>query len=283
MKTGTAKFFAPEQWGSLEKFSKFYGGTYQFNDSGKRALSGSVSHFHKALTLRNLAVKLIPNLDMDEADLKGYGHTNAVNSSELSAVVEAIILELYSSIDCCRKVVTEIYSNYQGIPDSTRKFFNNVNSKNIDKKFPEQLINAVHEASWYDGFRKIRDELTHLETGSCSKNMDTGKIQYMHTGFNLEGRALVIEDIFLKIDQTVSEVNKFTGRVFAYLLTQLKDEPMLQFCGIFEGRLYTRYVSPHKAINFDSGICDAYKWFELDENPTCIYVEECGAYKNAKK
>ena len=55
----------------------------------------------------------------------------------------------------------------------------------------------------------------------------------MHTGFTIEGRALVIDDIFEKINQTLNNVNQFIGRVFAYLLTQLKDEPVLQFCGIF--------------------------------------------------
>jgi len=282
MKLSAAKFFTPNQWGSLEKFSKFYSGTYEFNESGKRALSGALSHYHKALILRNLALKLIPNLDNDEFELSEYGYTSEVNSKELSAVVESILLELYSSIDCCRKVITEIYSNYQGIPDSTQKFFNNVNARKIDNKFPEQLIIAVQEASWYDDFRKIRDELTHLETGICSKNKDTGKISYMHTGFTVQSNYLVIEDIFSEIDQTVTDVNKFLGRVFGYLLTQLKNEPMLQFCGIYQGRLYTRHVSPHEAIDFNSGVCNDYKWFELDENPTCIFVEECGAYKKAK-
>jgi hypothetical protein len=44
---------------------------------------------------------------------------NARNSKELSAVMEGIILELYSSIDCTRKIINEIYGKYRGIPDST--------------------------------------------------------------------------------------------------------------------------------------------------------------------
>ena len=45
--------------------------------------------------------------------------------------------------------------------------------------------------------------------------------------------------------------------------------------------MYTRYVSPHEAIDFHSGVCEAHKWFNQEKNPTCIFVNECGAYKNA--
>lgn len=283
MKSGNVRMYAPEQWGSLEKFSKFYRHTHNFSDSGKRAVSGAINHFYKALTLKNLALKILPNLENDEAELNEHGYTNAINSKELSAVIESILLELYSSIDCTRKVITEIYSGYQGIPDSTRKYFKNVASGNIDKRFPEQLVIAVQEATWFDGFRKIRDELTHLETGTCHKDKETGKICYMHSGFSIQGKALVINDIFAKIDQTISEANQFIGRIFAYLYSQLDDKPVLQFCGIFGGRMYTRYVSPHEAVDFHSGVCDAHRWFDLEENPTCIFASECGAYKNANK
>lgn len=283
MKSGTVRMYAPEQWGTLEKFSKFYSGTHSLSNRGKRSVSGAINHFHKAGTLKNLAFKIIPNLDADEEELNRNGYTNAIHSKELSAVVEAIILELYSSIDCTRKVITEIYSKYQGVPDSTRKFFQNVKNGKVDKDFPEQLIMAVTEASWYDGFRAIRDELTHHDTGSCSKDRDTGKIRYFHQGISIKGKSLIIDDIFEKIDQTFSEVNQFIGRVFAYLYSQLNDSPILQYCGIFDGRMYTRYVSPSEAIDFHGGKCDAKKWFDLEENPTCIFANECGAYKNANK
>lgn len=284
MKSGTARIFAPEQWGTLEKFSKFYSGTFELTKSGQRSVSGAINHFHKCLILKQLALKLIPNLEKDEAELEQNGYTNAANSKELSAVIESCLLELYSSVDCTRKVLTEIYSKkYQGIPNSTRKYFDRINTGKIDGNFPEQLIVAVKEADWYEEFRKLRDELTHLDTGTCHKNKETGKIFYMHSGFTIDGKALVIEDIIHQVDQYISGVNQFNGRVFAFLLSQLEDKPILQFCGIFNGRMYTRLVSPHEAKDFHSGTCEAKKWFELEENPSCIFVNECGAYKNANK
>ncbi len=279
MKSGTVRMYAPEQWGTLEKFSRFYSGTFSFKETGKRSVSGSINHFHKAVTLRGLAIKLTPNLDADEEELNKHGYSYAINSMELSAVIESIILELYSSLDCSRKVITEIYAKYQGIPDSTRKYFQNIKKGKVDNNFPEQLAIAVTEASWYDEFRMLRDELTHHDTGSCHRDRDTGKVRYMHGGIKTKGNPLVIDDIFEKIEQTFSDVNQFVGRVFAYLYTQLNDKPVLQYCGIFGGRMYTRHVSPSEAIDFHGGICDAKKWFDLEENPTCIFANECGAYK----
>ncbi len=280
MKLGTVRTYAPEQWGSLEKFNKFYSGTYKLDRTGRRAVSGAINHFHKGLVLRDLALKLIPKLETDEGELNQHGHTHAINAQELSAVLEGAILELYSSVDCTRKVVSEIYKNYQGIPDSTRKFFKNVRADKVDKRFPEELRIAVNEAAWYEGFRMIRDELTHLNTGHCRKDRDTGKIRYMHSGFIINGGCLIIDDIFHKLEQTIVEVNQFIGRVFAYLLTQLKDERMPQICGIFNSRVYTRYVSPSEAIDFHGGICESKVWFDLEENPTCLFADKCGAYKN---
>ncbi len=283
MKAGSIRMYGPEQWGSLEKFQKFYSSTHSLSDTGKRSVSGAINHFHKAITLQNLAIKLIPNLEEDEKELDQHGFSRAVNSSEISAVIEGIILELYSSLDCTRKVVTEIHSNYQGVPDSTRKYFQNIKKGKIDPNFPEQLIIAVNEATWYNGFRMIRDELTHHDTGRCHKDRDTGKIRYIHSGIKIKKESLIIDDIFEKLNQTFSEVNQFIERVFKYLNTKLNNEPVIQICGIFEGRAYTRFVSPHDATDFHGGVCESYKWFDLEGNPTCKFAAQCGAYNKAKK
>ena len=281
MKSGNVVMYAPEQWGTLEKFSKFYSTTHTFSERGKRALSGAINHFHKAQTLRNLAFKILPNLELDDEELEKNGYTQAINSKELSAIVEAVILELYSSLDCTRKVITEIYTKVQGMPDSTRKYFQNIKNQKISNDFPEQLILAVKEATWFNEFRAIRDELTHHDTGTCSRDKETRKIQYFHYGIKVKGKPLIIEDIFEMIEQSFRNVNQFIGRVFAYLYSQLKDTPMLQYCGIFNGRMYTRVVSPSEAKDFNDGLCDAKKWFTLEENPTCIFANVCGAYKNS--
>lgn len=275
MKLGFIRLYAPEQWGSLEKFNKFYSGTFSLNESGKRSVSGAINHFKKGLVLRDLALKLSPNLAVDENELNQQGYTYAINSRELSAIIEGAILEFYSSIDCTSKVITEIYKNHQGIPNSTRKFFQNVRSGKVDKDFPEELRIAVNEATFYEGFRRIRDELTHLDIGRCHKDKDTGKIRYIHDSFSLK-----IDDIFQKLEQTAIDVNQFIGRVFAYLFSQLKDERITQICGIFDSHVYTRHVSPSEAIDFHGGVCESRKWFDLEEKLACVFADNCGAYKN---
>ena len=128
--------FIPERWGQLERFTHLCSGTFKFTPTTQKALSGASNHFRKALTFKNLAVKLIPNLDIDEKELEAHGYSSAQNSRELSGVIEGIILELYSSIDCTRKVIHEIYEKYRGIPDSTRKLFQNAFDDKIDERIP---------------------------------------------------------------------------------------------------------------------------------------------------
>lgn len=281
MKNPTVLTFAPEQWGQLERFSKFYAATFPLSVIGKRSVSGAVNHFHKAFVLKSLATKLASNIELDRQELEENGYTPAVNARELSAVIESIVTELYSSLDCTRKVLSEIYKKYRGVPDSTRKFFQNANAGKFDSEFPEFLLDAIKEAKWYPKLQKFRDELTHSDIGSCHLDKETDKIFYMHTGLGEKDKSLVIDDIFIKIEEFVNNVNTFTEKVFWFLNQQLKDEEIFQMCGIFYGRIYSRYVSPHNATDFNSGRCDAYRWFEKEDNPSCPFMKTCGAYKNA--
>ncbi|MGY5732407.1 hypothetical protein [Vibrio chemaguriensis] len=284
MKLGSVRVYAPEHWGTLEKFSRFYAHTYKLSNTGRRCVSGAQNHFHKANTLLHLANKLVPNLDLDDQELNEKGFSHAANANELSAVIESAMLELYSSVDCARKVVTEICQKewkLQGVPDSTRKLFKKVRDGKMVADFPEQLELAITEASWYEEFRIIRDELTHQDTGNCHKDNDTGAISYMHTGITNQGRSLIIGDIFKFLDQIFKGVNQFLGRVFAYLYTTLSDEPVRQICGIFEGRAYTRFVRPSEAIDFNGGVCAVKDALALPENPNCAFMGNCKAFENA--
>lgn len=69
----TVRLFAPEHWGETERFKKFYSGSHNLEEHQKRAVSGVVNHYEKALTLRGLATKLKPGLDVDRAELERHG------------------------------------------------------------------------------------------------------------------------------------------------------------------------------------------------------------------
>ena len=90
--------------------------------------------------------------------------------------------------------------------------------------------------------------------------------------------ALVSEDVFSYVDVLETQINRFLGRVFRCLNDTLSDDEVRQICGVFGGRLYTRYVRPGEAVDFDSGRCDAFRWFEKPDNPTCPLKDDCGAY-----
>ncbi len=274
--------FAPDRWGELEKFSQFYSSTYRFNHHTRRALSGATNHFHKVMTLFNFAQRIKANLEEDNKEIEQHGYTPAIRGKELSAIIETIFLDLYSSIDCTRQVIYFIFKNYRGVSESTRTLFENASKDKIDERVPKSIRMALKNAPWYNEFRKIRDELTHSDIGSCHLDRNTGKVFYMHSGLGTVSKSLVIEDIFEKLSSLIKGVDLFLEQVYHSLNSQLVDKEVGQMCGIFDGRIYSRFVKPSEAKDFDSGKCEAFQWFEKDENPTCPFVDNCGAYKNLK-
>ena len=274
----TVRVFAPEQWGEVDRFANLHVETYKFSDTDKRAVAGVGNHFQKAITLQALAVKLRPGLDVEREQLEERGYTPAFNSHELSTVIEASILELYSSLDCTAKVLHAVYGHgSRSFPKSTRKLFCNYDK--VTGSFPDELKEVFRTADWYDGLRYLRDELTHLATGSCSLDHKTGVVSYMHMGMKLRGQVYIIEDIFTWLAETSSKLNSFLGAVFLVLNSTLKSTLVQQVCGFVEGRLLMRYLNPTEPLTFNSGKCFAYQWFEKPENPTCPFVEHCGAYQ----
>jgi hypothetical protein len=279
----SVRVFAPELWGELQSFAKFYHQSFQFTALQQRAVSGAVNHFQKSLRFHGLALKLKPNINLDLEELNRDGYTPAVNSYELSAVIESIFTELYSSVDCTRKILSAIYSNNRGLPTgSTRKLFQKIRQDRNSVDLPEVLINAIESADWYEELLHIRDELTHSDTGTCYLNDKSGKIEYMHTGINNSGKPLIIDDIFEEVEKCIHSVNAFLGKTYNFLNSLLSREPVPQLCGIFFGRGYMRQVVPAEVVDINSGTCISHTWFELEENPTCPLACSCGAYKKAK-
>jgi len=180
----TVRVFAPEQWGEIDRFVNLHGETYKFSGRDGRAVAGVRNHFQKALTLQGLAIKLRPGLDIDCEQLETRGYSPALNAQELSAVVEATFLELYSSLDCTVKVLRAVYGDgSRSFPDSTRKLF--YNYERVTGSFPDNLKKVFRGADWYNGLLYLRDELTHLATGSCTMDHKTGIVQYMHMGMRV--------------------------------------------------------------------------------------------------
>ena len=173
--------FAPEQWGEPMRFYKMYSSTYEFDHGITRTLSGVHSHYQKCLTLVSIARKLEPNLSIDKEQLEAKDFTPAVNATEIAAVIEAAILKLYSSVDCTVTVLSSIYGpTTRGFKQSTRALFQNI--ERLTGSFPGALKLIIKYAEWYWELLYLRDELTHLSTGSVSMNDSTNSLQYFHFG-----------------------------------------------------------------------------------------------------
>lgn len=276
----TVRMFAPEFCGQVELFSKLCSETYKFSEREQRALAGVLQHFEKAVTFQTLARKLRPNLEIDRAELNERGFSPATNSRELGTVIEGAITELYSTIDCTAKVLRAIYgSTSRGFKESTRSLFKDFD--NIKGAFPNEVKSILRRVTWYDDLRFLRDELTHLGSGSCHLQ-ESMNVSYMHLGIKSNGKPLIVDDVFAWLSEFVSAVNAFLGEIFHYLRQSLKSTPVMQICGMVEGRMLMRYVDPTEDITFDSGTCSSYQWFELQHEPTCPFFVRCGAYARTR-
>ena len=144
--------------------------------------------------------------------------------------------------------------------------------------FPIELKTIIQDTDWYRELLFLRDELTHLATGTVSLSENTNSLQYFHSGIRKSNEPYILEDIFKWLDMMISKVNGFLGQVFGHLNNGLKDEPVFVMCGMVKGRALHRYVSPGQQLTFDSGNCGAWIWFEKPENPSCPFKSRCGAY-----
>lgn len=271
------RMFVPERWGTVDYFSKFYSTTYDFDAVQRRGVEGVKGHFDKAQHLLVLAQKLRPGLALDHAELEEHGFTEAYNSSELATVIEAAMLELYSTIDCAAKIIHAIHGRTTpGFRNSTRSLFQRIDK--ISGSIPIEIRDAIANATWYNKLLYLRDELTHLTPGACHLDTETSIVWYRHGGIKEKGKDLIIDDIFVWLHENLVNVNHFIGLVFHHLSLNLNNEPVYQICGMVEGRILHRYIRPEPPITFGSGECGAWVWFEQSDLPTCPFVQVCDAY-----
>jgi len=275
--------FLPEHWGEVDKFSRFWSTTYSFDMHSQKKISGVIGHLSKVNYLTSLARRLSPNLAEDERQLHENGHSPAHNAKELAAVIETIFCELYSVLDCARGVLYSIFPNHKGIRQSTRGTFQNAFADEIDDEIPGSICEALKQTeSWFHKLRKLRDEVTHQSVGSCTRNRETDKISYLHTGLGGPGKSLVIENVFSEIECYFKDINNFLSSVFRELNDTLKDKPVRLLCVVSDGRFFMRKVCPSEAKDFDSGFCESQKFFDAEGGIECPYKHTCQAYARAK-
>ena len=275
--------FAPESWGEVGYFAHFYAATFTLTAEGKKCLPGIKAHFEKTVTITHLLGKLGPGLSIDNEQLRTNGFTAAENSREFTAVAEGVFTELYSTVDCARKVITDIFRGCRRMPgNSTRKLFAAIAAGTVGPEMPDAVKAPFRNASWYPLLRQIRDDLTHADTGHARLDDATNKVVYTHFSIKVGGRPLVIPDFMNAIADITAGVNTFLGELFGALNAMLRPTHSDQLCGFFNGgSAYMRRVPNERPITFHSGVCLSRQWYDQDPTKLCPFSAECDAYSRA--
>lgn len=270
--------FAPERWGQVQRFRTLHATTYALRRHQQRVLAGVENHFHKANTLFQLAHDLMPALKLDEAELEQNGFTPGRHAKKFAAIVETVITELYSVIDCTAKTLFFVYGpSSRGMQESTRRIFTRVDA--ISGAFPDHLKDIIRSCHWYEDLRQLRDELTHSDVGSCSTDWATGLVRYWHSSATEGQRLQPIDHIIGWLTQLIGFVDAFTDSVFRVLNETITAGTVTQMCGMVQGRMLMRLLDVALPIDFHNGTCLSAQWFDLPENPRCPFADGCGAYR----
>lgn len=283
MNLPTIVYFNPSRWGELEKFAYFYRSTYSFPNHIIHCVSGTSAHYDRARRLLKIATAMVPSMKDDALELEQKGFSHGKRAAEVSALIESTIISLYSSVDTARKIVTHVYSRFRGLPDSTRRTFQRAAEGAIDERVPQQIRDAFKNASWYPKLRKLRDVLTHVERGSCHLDPASGIVNYYHNALGTGPQVYCIQNIFAELDAFFLDVNQFLGALFSSLNDTLNEKEIWQMCGVFHARIYSRYVGFSRNLDFNSGRCDSYSWFDSTPNLRCPFADTCSAYQNRGK
>jgi hypothetical protein len=277
--------FTPEHWGTYSRFTKFYGQTYQFDRPATNRLRGIHGHLDRAGRLLALAKRMVPSLGEDAAELEATGHSHANRGHELAAVIDSIICEIYSTLDCFRHVLKAIYPNHENLKDSTRGTFQHGHDGKLDPKIPEAIRNAFKDTkNWFTRLRIYRDAVTHSDVGVCARDKKTLVVGYIQATLGDDYR--YVEDVFAMLEDFRDKANGFLGVCFDALNATLKDVESEQLCGFYGGRVYQRIAKPSEATDFHGGRCISMTWFEKeaekDPRLRCPLADGCGAYARGK-
>jgi hypothetical protein len=272
-------YFAPDRWAPERRFVQFLGPPFLVDAPLSRGTNAVISHLEKYELLAELANDLLPLLDEDERQLDAAGYTPGMGGRKYGALVEAMLSELYSTLDGVRQVVFSVYRGVRGVQnESTYKMFQRAAKSQYGEHFPEDLrvILAEAYASWFPRLRLLRSENTHGEIGRCHRDKDS--VTYMHRGLKENGRALIIENIARYMNQLLGHVRDLVHWFFSSLYNRLEPIEHKMFCGMYRGRAYERMVAPSPDLSFADGRCLSVNWFSKELELTCPLARSCGAY-----
>ncbi len=245
------------------------------------ALDACLGHLRKYQVFARIADRVVPNLPKDREELERYGGSRNLHSEEFGALLEAMLCELYASLDGLRQFLCVVFPKMQGLQNkSNEKLFRRAKERAYGKDFPEPVRVALEAAynDWFPKLRFLREEITHGTVGFFSFDAKKGTVTYLNSGLGSSRRSFVLEDVVAVVRGNETHVRKLLEDVAEFFLPLITPVPRMYPCGIYLGRLYIRMVTPTSNLTFDSGHCASWNWFEKEAEQFCPLARRCGAY-----
>ncbi|RMS13687.1 hypothetical protein ALP72_01324 [Pseudomonas coronafaciens pv. coronafaciens] len=162
------RVFAPEAWTQTDFFKIFQGGTHKLKADGVKALSGVSNHFRKASLLYGLAIKILPNLQIDEQELMDKGHTSAINGAELTAV--GVVSFGPVTLHALARIITDSGGHPRHIPSAGQFEQSDFQPFKGVNRVRHHLFLQIHPSVHHYGFGKIREWCLHRLWGRFGRS-----------------------------------------------------------------------------------------------------------------
>jgi hypothetical protein len=244
-------------------------------------LDACIGHLHKYEIFARVADRIVPELPKDYEELEKYAASRNIHSQEFGALSEAMICELYASLDGLRQFLCALYPKVQGMQNkSNEKLFRKAKDRAYSADFPEPLRIALAEAydEWFLKLRILRGEITHGTIGHCHVNQDKQTVTYYNEGLGSNGNVFVLEDVVSVVKSYHGKIQSFIAKISEYFINQLSPIERMYPCGTYLGLMYIRVVAPSPRLTFNDGHCASWNWFEKEGQHFCPLAKTCGAY-----
>jgi hypothetical protein len=274
--------FAPEHWSNLYYLRAMLGPPLPTTRETYEALDACIGHLQKFNVFGRIAKRIIPNLPKDREELDHCGASRNIHSSELAALLEAMVCELYAALDGFRAFLCAVYPKMQGLQNqSNEKLLRRAKERAYKPSLPEPVNAALGRAydEWFVKLRKLRSELTHGTPGFCWADTG-GSVRYMNEGLGSSTRAYVNENILDAVETYREQVTRLLEEVSSHFATLLEPIARVFPCGMFNNRMYLRMVTPKWPMTSADGQCASWNWFEKEPAHLCPLATKCEAYKN---
>ena len=288
--TGFIASFAPETWTYALRFKEFMGPPFHLDGDLRLGVESVIAHQDKYCLLARIANESASGLDEDDAELDANGYTPAARTRSFAALSETMAAEQYAMLDGFRKALYSIFRRVPGFQDSsTQKLFKRaaeglygpLPSAHVGAKLFSGLITrlAAAHADWFPLLSQVRTLTTHGRTGNCYRNRTTNKISYRYRMGRADDRDVHIDDVVAWLNSTYHSICELTEWFFEQCFAALQPIERPVLCGLFNGRMYERFVAATATLSTNDGRCLSRGWFDTEPGFECPKRAGCGAYE----